>query len=210
MSAISDLFKKGKTVHFKKNNFFISPKKVPEGIFQITEGFIYSYSQSTSHKKRIQTILKKGDIFPLAWAISLETVRHDMYVQALTDGSVQLIEKNIFLDLINNSHGAALEIISVLLMYLSTYVDRVENLEEDTVRDKLINRLLFFVNRFGVQDGEKFLIDLPITHRLIAESISVSRENVTRELKSLENKKLITFKNRQLIVLDHEKLKEEL
>jgi CRP-like cAMP-binding protein len=210
MSAITDLFKKGKTVHFKKNDFFISPKKVPEGIYQITDGFIYSYSQSPSHKKRIQTILKKGDIFPLAWTIRIDTARRDMYMQALTDGSVLLIEKKIFFDYINKSHKASLEIISELLMYLSTYVDRVENLEEDTVRAKLINRLRFFANRFGIEEGKRLLINLPITHKLIAESISVSRENVTRELKVLEKRKIITFNNRQLIILDLQKLKEEL
>jgi CRP-like cAMP-binding protein len=210
MSAISDLFQTGKTVQFKKNDFFITPKNEPHGIYQISEGFIYSYSQSVSHKKRIQTILKKGDIFPIAMAINIDTVRRDMYVQALTDGSAQLIEKEIFLDCINKSHNATLEIVDVLLMYLIVYVDRVENLEEDTARDKLIYRLLFFASRFGMNEGGKIFIDLPITHKLIAESISVSRENVTRELKALEKKKLITFNNHQLIILDIHKLREEI
>src|SRR5579872_5529484 len=147
MSAISDLFQKGTTVKFKKNDFFISPEKKPQGIYQITEGFVYSYSQSPSHKKRIQTILKKGDIFPIAWTINNNNARRDMYVQALTDGSALTIEKKVFLDYITNSQKAALEVIDVLLMYLSVYVDRVENLEYDTVREKLINRLLSFIQR---------------------------------------------------------------
>jgi len=209
MSALTKLFQQGKTIQFKKNYLFISPKKVPEGIYQITDGFIFSYSQSAT-KKRIQTILKKGDIFPLAWFMNNSSARKDMFVQALTDGKAQLIEKEIFLDCINKSHIATLEIVDVLLMYLSVYVDRVENLEEDTVRDKLTTRLIYFANRFGIKDGQNILINIPITHKLIAESISVSRENVSRELKALENEKVIAFKERQMVILDIERLKEGL
>ncbi|HSW97079.1 MAG TPA: Crp/Fnr family transcriptional regulator [Candidatus Saccharimonadales bacterium] len=209
MSTLTDLFKDGKTVHFKKKEFFITPKKEPLGIYQVTEGFIVSYSQSTTHKRRIQTILKKGDVFPLAWTINSNTVRHDMYIQAISDGSMQLVEKEVFIKYINTSHKAALDVIDILLVYLRTYVDRVENLEEDTVRQKLKNRLLFFVNRFGIPDGETIRIELPITHKLIAESINVSRENVTRELKILEKKKIISFTYRQLVIVDLQKLQED-
>lgn len=208
MSALTELFQQGKTVQFKKNDLFISPKKAPLGIYLITDGFIFSYSQSATNKKRIQTILKKGDLFPLAWFVTNGNARRDMYVQALTDGTAQMIQKEVFLDFMNKSHLATLEIVDVLLMYLSIYVDRVENLEEDTVKDKLIKRLLFFANRFGIKDGQNIRIDIPITHKLIAESISVSRENVSRELKALENEKIIAFEERQLVVLDIERLKE--
>jgi CRP/FNR family transcriptional regulator, cyclic AMP receptor protein len=206
MTILSKLFKKGETIAFKKNEFFLSSQKSPKGIYQITQGYIYSYSESKTHKKRIQTVLKKDDIFPIAWAIT--SVRNKMFVQALTDGTAQLIKKEDFLDYVNSSHKAALEIISVLLVYLNTYVDRVENLEYDTVREKVINRILFFEKRFGNKNEKGVMIDLPITHKLIAESISVSRENVTRELKILEKEKVISFKNRQLFITDVKKLEE--
>lgn len=210
MSSISDLFQKATIVKFKKYDFFISPEKKLEGIYQIIGGFVYSYSLSSSGKKRIQTVLKNGDIFPIAWTININNARKDMYVQALTDGSAYVIGEKIFLDYINSSQKATLEIVDVLLTYLSIYVDRVENLEEDTVRAKLISRLLFFASRFGLKEGRHVRINLPITHNLIAESISVSRENVSRELKVLENGKVIFFKKRQLIITDINRLKKEL
>jgi len=198
MSILSVLFQKGKTVHFKKGEFFMSPNKRPQGVYLLTEGFLIYYSESD----------KKGDTFPLAWAINNE--KRNIYLEALTDGTAQVIEKEIFLDHITHNHEATLEMVSVLLMYLSTYVDRVDNLEYDKVREKVISRIIFFANRFGIKKEKRILIDLPITHKLIAESISVSRENVTRELKNLGKKKLITFKNRQLVVLDLQALKDEL
>lgn len=208
MSAITDLFKRGTDVRFKKGDLFVSPHDEPLGIYQINEGFVYSYSKTMTHKKRIQMILKKGDVFPISLAITNDSARNTMYVQALTDGSARMIKKKSFLDFINSSHIAALEIISVLLIYLRIYVDRVENLEEDTVREKLKKRILFFASRFGVNEGKTIRIDLPLTHKLIAESISVSRENVSRELKALEKAKIISFKDRQLFIIDSKRLKK--
>ena len=208
MSAITDLFKRGTTVQFKKRDFFVSPHDEPQGIYHISEGFVYTYSKTVTHKKRIQMILKKGDVFPISLAIINDSARNNMYVQALTDGSARLITKKSFLDFINTSHIAALEIITVLIMYLRVYVDRVENLEEDTVREKLKKRILFFASRFGVNEDKAIRIDFPLTHKLIAESISVSRENVSRELKSLEKAKIISFKNRQLFIIDSKRLIE--
>jgi CRP-like cAMP-binding protein len=208
MMAISLAFKKGVNVPFKKGEILMSPKKTPRGVYLITEGFVVSYSQSSSGKRRIQTILKKNDIFPLVWAIS--DVLKNVYIETLSDGNALLLDKEIFLDYINNTHEATVELITILLNMLSTYVDRVDNLENDTVREKVITRILFYSNRFGVSEDGKIAIDLPITHKLIAESISVSRENVTRELKILEKKKLISFKKRQLIISDIKRLSEEL
>ena len=208
MSEISDLFTTGKKISFKKGSFFMSPKKKPLGVYLLTEGFIVSYSKSEENKRRIQTILKSGDSFPLAWAI--HDVNNDFYLEALTDGNAYLLDKQYFLDQINNNHKLTLEMIMVLLSYLTMYTERVENLELTTVKEKLISRILFFVDRFGVTEGKQVVIDLPVTHKLIAESINVSRENITRELKILEKEKIISFRNRLLVVVDIHKLKNAL
>lgn len=207
MTTLAKLFREGTIVSFKKGDILISPKKKPKGIYRITQGFIYSYSKSFGNKKRIQMILKKGDVFPLAWAVN--NTQKDVYVEALTDTTTEHVTKDIFLTHVKNNQNATWEMISILISYLSVYVDRVDNLEFDTVREKVLNRILFFTERFGKKKAATSEVDLPITHKLIAESISVSRENVTRELKLLEKKRVIAFKNHQLIVNSKE-LEEEL
>jgi CRP/FNR family cyclic AMP-dependent transcriptional regulator len=208
MSVIENFLLNGKTIRFKKGDILISPKKEPKGVYLLSEGFIYSYSKSSVRKKKIQTILQKGEIFPLIWVIS--NLQKNVFVEALTDGRVYIVEKEKFLSFVNNTHEATLELITILSNTLSTYVDRLDNLEYAKVRGKVINRLLFFANRFSHTKGKKRAINLPLTHKLIAESINVSRENVTRELKSLEKKKIIAFNKRQIIIVDINQLREEL
>jgi CRP-like cAMP-binding protein len=206
MDVLSELFKKGKTVSFTKNQVIMSPKKKPNGIYKITKGFIVTYILPATQKKRIQTILKRGDMFPLAWAI--HNTNTNVYIEAITDGSAQMIKKEVFLKTIKQRQDAALEIISHLLVYLGIYMERVDNLEYDSVQKKVISRMLFFANRFGKKKGDAFTIELPLTHKFIAESINVSRENVTRELNVLEKNKIISFKNHQLTVLNSKQLQK--
>lgn len=208
MSEISDLFAKGTKISFKKGFLFMSPKKKPLGVYLLSEGFVVSYSKSVEDKRRIQTILKQGDLFPLAWAI--HDIKRSFYLEALTDGNAYLLDKQYFLDQINKDHKITLEMINALLSYLMIYTERVENFEYNTVREKLVSRILFFANRFGISMKKQIVINLPVTHKLIAESINVSRENITRELKILENEKIISFRNRQLIILDLQRLKKAL
>jgi len=51
---------------------------------------------------------------------------------------------------------------------------------------------------------------MPLTHEFIADSINVSRENVSRELNKLEKERLIEFQGKYLIILDSAKLRKKL
>lgn len=208
MAALSKLFETGKKVAFEKNQLILSPSKKSDEVYQITNGFIVTYIKSSSGKKRIQTILKKGDIFPLS--LASKNMQTHIYAETLSDAEANVIPKEVLLNKINTSHEVSLEVIAVLLMYVTTFSSRLDNLEYETVRKKVINRLLFFANRFGGKKDKHVVLHVPITHKLIAESISSSRENVTRELKLLERKNLISFKNRTFVVLDITLLQKEL
>ncbi len=64
MNSFDTLFRQGAVINYKKGEIIFSPWKKPKGIYLIKSGFIYSYSLSETHKKRIQNIVKAGDVFP--------------------------------------------------------------------------------------------------------------------------------------------------
>lgn len=86
--------------------------------------------------------------------------------------------------------------------------ERIITLEYRTVRERMISFLLSMVTRFGVKqkDGST-LIDVPLRHGDIASSINTSRETASRELKWLENQKLIST-NGLITLRDIKKLKK--
>jgi len=206
MHVLQKLFLNGVKKEFKKNSLIMAPNKKPNGVYQITKGFIFTYNLSLSGKRRIQVILKPGDIFPIVWA--MQNIEKKIYIEALTNATTLFIPRKIFFDAVTNTQDASLELIDLLLVYLNSYVDRVDNLEFTTIQKKLIHRLLFIASRFGTKDKGGVYIDLPLTHQLIADSINVSRENVTRDFKFFEKQKLLSFENHKLVIHNLKKLQE--
>jgi CRP-like cAMP-binding protein len=200
----SALFNNCATRVFNKNQLIIAPDKNPSGVYKIIDGFVVVYGNPVAGKRKIQAILKPGDFFPLVWTI--QNKQKNLCFAALTKCTTCFVTKQNFLHVLNTNKKAADEIINMFATYLSMYIDRVDNLECENLQKKLVSRLLFFTSRFGKKVGEGITIEVPLTHSLIAESINVARENVTRELKILKDKKLLSFAKRHLVILNPKKL----
>lgn len=70
-----------------------------------------------------------------------------------------------------------------------------------TLEDCLFKLLIWLAKRFGHPSEQGQAIDLYLTHRDLAELLSVSRVSVTRALNKLEQQGLIHRLSRRLIVL---------
>ena len=97
-----------------------------------------------------------------------------------------------------------------IIIILAAYVDRVDNLEYTKAYSRLIQRLLLMSERFGKEYNGSVILEIPVTHKDIANTISLTRETTSRELLKLEKKKLISQKGHILVVNDIKKLRKEL
>jgi len=57
-------------------------------------------------------------------------------------------------------------------------------------------------NRFGKDNDEGMVIEVPLRHQDIASSINASRETASREIATLERKGLIATKRSYIILKD--------
>lgn len=130
------------------------------------------------------------------------------YLEAMTDVRLSFLEKDEFFSQIYADSNLSQEFILALANYLSVYVERVENLEMDSMQKRVVGRLLHFASRFGIKrkDSNAIYVQVPMTRELIGQSINISRENVSRELNKLQDKKLIDFQGKHLIILNEKKL----
>src|SRR5438309_2187588 len=64
MKRLHAIFREAKHQEFKKGDIILSPNKKTTAVYQITKGFVVSYTKSEEGKRKIQTILKSGEIFP--------------------------------------------------------------------------------------------------------------------------------------------------
>ncbi len=208
METFAHLFKKGKIVTYKKNEIIFSPHIKPLGVYQLKSGYVYSYSLTKDNKKRIQSIIKPGDVFPLLQYV--HTANVNFYIAALTDITVFILESEPFFSQVYADNNLLKELVKSLAKYLGGYVERVGNLEMETLQKRVIGRIIHFSTEYGIKKGNEVYIEVPLTHELIAQSINVSRSNVSRELEKLQEEGIIAFQKKHLIVVNFEELKKQL
>lgn len=60
-----------------------------------------------------------------------------------------------------------------------------------TARGRIIAELISLAERFGESHGNRILIEAPITHQDIADSINMTRETASRALEQLFEERLM-------------------
>lgn len=111
---------------------------------------------------------------------------------------------------IPNTPDCLIYITSYLANTVSIFVDRVNTLEITSAYPRFVSRLIALAGRFGVKKYGKIVIDAPITHRDIANSINMTRETASRQFERLEGKGLVEYKNRKISIRNIKRLEKEL
>lgn len=203
-----EFFSSSKVLHYKKGEIIIRPEQTPSGIYYIEDGYVKIYSITEDGDEKLHVIYKAGEIFPLVWA--LKNIQRESFYEAISNVTVRKVAKGDFLNFINTSQQAMAELTELLISTFNVFIDRVDNLEISKAYPRLVDQLLFLAERFGVKRDGAVVIEAPITHKDIGNSIAMSRETASREMENLEKKGLVHYTDHLITITDLDKLTTEL
>ncbi len=83
---------------------------------------------------------------------------------------------------------------------------RLADFALDAIPARLDKLLLEFSHRYGVNETEGVLIDIPLPHREIASIVGSTRESVTVRLNAMRREGIIDFVNRRILIKRPESL----
>ncbi len=83
---------------------------------------------------------------------------------------------------------------------------RVADFALDAIPARLDKLLVEFSKRYGVNETEGVLIDIPLPHREIASIVGSTRESVTVRLNAMRREGIIDFVNRKILIKRPESL----
>lgn len=124
--------------------------------------------------------------------------------------SIRIAKKQEFLEFIKSNTEALFEITQLIVDLLNIYMARIDNLEFGKSYPRLIFRLILLAKRFGTTIGNTIIIELPITHKDLANTLAITRETTSREIELLFKKKLLKKKKRLFVIPNIKKLEKEL
>jgi CRP-like cAMP-binding protein len=203
--SITAHFSDGELMHFSKDETIINGINEPDGVYLIKQGFIKAYSVSKEGQGNLLLIHEVGDFIPLPWALDGAHTT-GLYYVAMTDVTVLRSSKNNLRTAMGNNAWLSQEILKQAVGIITDYTQRIQTLEYRSARGRIIAEILNLAERFGEKHGRAVIINAPITHQDIADSINMTRETASRALELLFEEKLLGQNNHLFTVLDLPKL----
>lgn len=193
-------FKKAK----KGDVIYFSSSDVPR-IFLLKKGNIKIVSIDDDGNETIKEILQKGDLFG---ELSLEQDTDvNEYAKALTDEvSICSFLLSDFEDLLVRNPSLALSYTKFVGLKMKRFKNNYSNLVTKDAKSRLSSFLKDWAQREGKFEGNKVVIENYLTQNDIAQIICTSRQTATLLLNELEEKNLIYYNRREIIIDDVAKL----
>ncbi len=199
-------FKQGTSLSYQKGEYIIRPGESPSHIFYIESGLVKAFNISKYGEENLLVVRRPHEMFPIIWALKGRE-RHIIY-QALAPTTVLRVDRKTFTQYLESNPKAMYPLLDLLIEQYQMHSERILNLEYRSVRERLISFLITMSNRFGKQDGDAVIIDVPLKQQDIASSINASRETTSRELSILERKGLLSTRQAYITLKDVEALKK--
>lgn len=202
-------FNDGKIMYFTDGETIINGINEPNGVYLIKTGFIKAFSVSFDGHGNLLLIHQAGDFIPLPWALDGAHTT-GLYYEAIQDVTVIRTSKDRLRIALGNNAWLSQEIMRQTVNIITIYTQRIQTLEFRTARGRMISELLNLSERFGQKHGKQVLINAPLTHQDIADSINMNRETASRALEDLFKEGLLGQTDHLFTILDLPKLQRAL
>lgn len=200
-------FTQFKPLSYKKKEVVLHAEEYCNNVFYVKEGYLRAYRVSEEGEELTLAILKSEDFFPITWGA--DNMLNHYYLEALTPIEVLRIPQETFLHFIKSHPDVFYELAAHISIRFGGLLTRMEYLMFGNAYSKVAATLLVCAKRFGRREGKEIIINLPLTHKDIANLVGITRETTCLEMKKLEKKGAITHRSRLLIITDMKKLEQE-
>lgn len=193
---------------YKQKEVIIRADDNPPGVFYLKEGYARLYTISPNGQELTLNILKPGGYFSMMWAIG--DTQNTYYFEALTKIELWRSPKEKLINFIREEPEVLFEFTKRILIGLDGLLGVVESLLFGNSYNKVATALLIAAKRFGKkQTTGETVIELPLTHQLIASLAGLTRETTSLVMKEFEIGGILSSGRPFLTINNMEKLEKE-
>lgn len=202
-------FKEGRYRHFLKGEVLVQGDEKPTGVYFIETGYVKAYSISQSGQQNLLLIHGANEIMPLPWALD-GPQKVGVFYEAMSEVKAFQTSKDNLRTAMGINAWLTEQIMRQLVNTFTVYAQRIQSLGYRLPRERVIACLLDLATRFGHPEGISVVIEAPVTHQDIADSINITRETASRVLEQLFKDGLVKQKEHSFIILNEHILAGEL
>jgi CRP/FNR family transcriptional regulator, cyclic AMP receptor protein len=182
------------TTTYKKGSLILTSDEEPEGMYYLKSGFIRQYAKKADGSILYLHIYRPGSCFPLMWLFN--DTRNRYNYEAMTEVVLRKAPTEKVKAFIGNHPDIMEHFLSRILLGLDGLMARMESLVLDSAYAKTILLFWYFGKTFGVKEGNKIKIAVPMSHREIALWIGTARETASVITEQLKEKGIISYRGK--------------
>jgi CRP-like cAMP-binding protein len=204
MNPLEDKIKKlGKPLILKKDEFLFNAEDEANGFYYLESGEVRVYRMDEQGKEVEVVRIGPGDFFGEAIVFVMATF--PSYAQAAQDSQILFFAKDDFFRNLEKDPSIAKFFLTLLAKKCVVLNKRIEALELQTVRQRLIR---YFITRY--EGSPQNQIELPMKKGELAKLLGTISETLSRNLKQLQTEELIDVQGNTILIHNLQRLKDEL
>lgn len=190
-------------VLFKKNQIIFFEGNFPQGLYCIYEGRVKVSKLGEGGKEQIVRFAGRNELIGYRSLLSGEC--YFATATALEDTKVCFIPKNDFFSILKTNSDFSLKTIKLLTENLKQAEERVINMAQKTVIQRVAEAILILKECFGYEEDGK-TINTTILRKEIASIAGTTTETTIRMITKLCEDKIIRSDNKKIVILDKARL----
>ena len=200
IEQVEQLFKKKR---YSKEQVVLYEEDTSNYMYLIYSGKVRVVKMNDEGKEQIITIHKRNDFFGEMTLLDGKT--SPATVIAHEDAVIGLLHKRDFEEHLMANEGIRRKIIELLCARLreSWEMIKILSFNAENAQDRVVSLLGRLQELYGVKDDRGVIIDVKMTHQQMASYASVTRETMSRVLRSLERAEVITVLDNKAILLNN-------
>lgn len=188
---------------YKRGQYIFNEGGYPHGIYCIHEGKVKLSRIGEDGREMIVRLAKGGDI--IGYKSLLGNNRFRSSAIALEDSTICFIPKETFFNVLKKDPNLSFSLMSLLSAELGFAENKIVQLAQKPVRERLAEALLFIKETYGLEDDGKTL-GVQLSREEIANIVGTATESAIRFLSEFKKDRLIDLSGRKIKILNEEKL----
>ncbi|TSK05906.1 MAG: Crp/Fnr family transcriptional regulator [Geobacter sp.] len=199
VEQVEKLFRKK---NYEKEQIVLYEEDTSNYMYLIYSGKVRVVKMNDEGKEQIITIHKKNDFFGEMSLLDNKT--SPATIIAHEDSVIGLLHRTDFEEYLLRNEEIRKKIIELLCSRLreSWEMIKVLSFNAENAQDRVLSLLDRLGELYGVRDDRGVIIDVKMTHQQMASYASVTRETMSRVLRSLEKSQAISILDGKAILLN--------
>ncbi len=197
-NKVMNSYKKGQTIFFQGNP--------PFGLYCINSGKIKVSKLGNDGKESIIRIAGPGDVLGHRSLFSDEN--YTATATVIEDAAICFVDKKFIFKALQDEPTIALNLIQKLSREMGAAETRTAGLSQKNVRERLAELLLTLKKSYGIQEGNRWRLDIKLTREEMASMVGTANETIIRFFSEFKEEGLIEQEGKIIFITDEKRLIE--